>query len=165
MEQVTINKCKFAELSDKAKEKARQWMRECIDVDEWSDPVTDDAQQVGVKITGFDIGRGEVCDIEFENSAGATAIGIMKEHGVGCDTYEAAAVYVETLSALKRNEDGEVDPDEADRALDNFQRQLSACYLKSLREQHEYVYSDEAIDETIEANEYDFDEHGNRWRY
>lgn len=48
----------------------------------------------------------------------------------------------------------------------NFSELMEACYSnleKSLQREEEYLYSDEAIIETIEANDYDFTEDGEIW--
>lgn len=50
---------KFAELSDEAKNKARDWFREgALDYD-WFDSVYEDAKSIGLKITSFDLGRSQ----------------------------------------------------------------------------------------------------------
>ena len=54
----TVISYKFEELSPKAKEKARDWFREgALDYD-WWDSTYEDAASIGLKITGFDLGRG-----------------------------------------------------------------------------------------------------------
>ena len=42
-----------------------------------------------------------------------------------------------------------------------FVKELLNAYWKILYDDYEYLTSEEAIKETIEANEYDFDEDGN----
>lgn len=50
----TIEVFQFDELSDSAKEKAREWYREASAQDEWWDCVTDDAKTIGA-LMGWDI--------------------------------------------------------------------------------------------------------------
>ena len=164
--QLTFTAYTFDELSDRAKDKARQWMRECIDVDDWSEQTIEDAAQVGLKITGFDVGRASECNIDFSWSRDAVAEAILKEHGETCGTYKAATEYLEAISKLPDDTSAE-DNSEArieleERAIDAFRKALETDYLKDLRAAYQYSYSDEAIDETIEANDYLFAEDGSR---
>lgn len=163
--QVTVTAYTFDELSDKAKDKARQWMREGIDVDWWSDQVTEDAAQVGIKIESFDVGRAQECELSFKDSAHLTAKAIMENHGDACDTTFAAAEYLKENGESQRLYDSGLEQDGDDKLQDaeeTFAKALSAAYLTMLREAYEYAYSDEAVDETILANEYLFTEDGSR---
>ena len=170
MKTITVNAFTFDELSDKAKDKARQWMREGIDVDEWSDQVTEDAAQVGVKITGFDVGRGN--DIQGTvDQPETTAHKILKDHGDMCNTHKTASDYLSERDTLltqwPRDENGEFEnegdlDDKLDEIDADFTKSILEDYLADLRSAYEYAYSDEAVDETIEANEYLFTEDGSR---
>lgn len=157
----------FAELSDDAKDKARNWFREGIDVDQWSDSETEDAANVGIKITGFDIGRGSYIDGTVEDTEG-TAHAIVKDHGEECDTYKLAVQYLADRDAAidEALKDEETDESALDEKLDElgaeFTRAILEEYLCSLRNEYEYRMSDEAVDEDIEANEYLFTEDGSR---
>lgn len=163
----TVNVLKFAELSDEAKETARNWMRECITVEDWSDHiVNEDAASVGIKITGWDIGRGNSIDGTIDDTEG-TAHQIVKNHGDECDTYKTAAAYLkerdELIDTFKEGADEDYTDEKLDELGEEFSRAILEDYLSMLRKEYEYAYSDEAIDENIEANEYDFDEDGERW--
>ena len=149
----------FHELNDKAKDKARDWWRE-VGVTDWYDTVYEDASQVGIKITGFDIGRGESIDLTIDD-AKETARLILENHGEHCDTYMAAAEYNKSLIWLPEDEDDREDAVADAKGV--FCQALQGCYLKSLREQYEYEMSDEAADENIEANEYTFTADGKRF--
>ncbi len=56
---------KFEELSDKAKEKAMDWFREASGSDQWWENVYEDAANIGLKITEFDIDRASYAKGKF----------------------------------------------------------------------------------------------------
>ena len=167
---ITVTAYSFDELSDKAKDKARNWFRNGIDVYKWSDSVIEDAANVGIKITGFDIGRGSEIDGDVEDTEG-TAHAIVKDHGEESDTYKLAVQYLadrdEAIDSEPKDEDGEFEDQNAmDEKLneldDEFTRAILEEYLSELRSEYEYRMSDEAIDEDIRANEYLFTKDGSR---
>jgi hypothetical protein len=159
----------FDELSDTAKDKARNWFREHALDYEWWDFTYEDASNVGIKITGFDLGRGEEITGKVDQCE-ATAHLIVKDHGEGCDTYATAAAYLRerdaAIEAAPKDEAGEVDEYELDAKLDEldeeFTKDILADYLTALRNEYEYRMSDKAVDEDIQANEYEFTEEGKR---
>jgi len=51
--------------------------------------------------------------------------------------------------------------EETEKFHEWFVKELLNAYWKILYDDYEYLTSEEAIKETIEANEYDFDEDGN----
>ncbi len=171
MKTITITLYEFHELSDDAKEKARDWYRQFALDHEWWDSTYDDAKNVGLKIESFDLDRNRHAAGKFLASAEETAHTIEKEHGESCETYKTAKQYLadrdKLVESAERDENGElVDEYALDCALDD----LDAEFLKSLLEdysiilQHEYEYllSDEAVDESIACNGYTFTESGKR---
>ncbi len=162
----------FDELSDRAKENAVSRLCD-INVDyEWWDCTYEDAARVGLKITGFDVGRGNSITGDFTESADECAEMILVDHGEGCETFKTASAYlasrgelvsrfsdgVDTDAVAEGNEyDFDCECDELDR---EFKRDLLEDYLSILRNEYEYLTSEEAIIETILANEYEFDEDG-----
>lgn len=81
MRKEEINIYKFLELSDEAKNKARDWYRNASSGDQWWESVYDDAKAIGCKITQFDIDRGNYCKLNFVHSASHVAQTILKEVG------------------------------------------------------------------------------------
>lgn len=153
----------FEELSDKAKQRAMDWYREASYGDEWWESIYEDAENVGIKIKGFDCDRGNYIKGDFIRSAEYTANEIIKDHGTVCDTYKIAAKFLEKRKALdeKYNEDGGGHEEYND--LDSeFKRAILEEYLSMLRKEVEDYYSDERVTENILANEYEFDENGKR---
>lgn len=166
--QITVTAYTFDELNDKAKDKAREWMRRCVGEDyAWADSITDDAANVGLKITGWNLDRGASCELSFEDSEYLTAKKIVENHGDTCDTYQAAQTFLSAKRFAQTAYDADdISSEAADdlevAAIDTFKKALQAAYLDMLRKQWEYALSDESIDEGIQANEYLFTEAGSR---
>lgn len=147
----------FSELSEEAKDKAIESLYD-VNVDyDWWESTYEDAANIGLKLTGFDIDRGSYCKGTFIESAESVANAILKDHGESCSTYHTAKAYFKELEAIIPDDDGDKDTEEID---DNFRRDLLEDYLVILRQEYEYQTSREAIIETIEANEYEFTEDG-----
>ena len=154
---------KFSELSDEAKEVARNCYRDAS-YDEWWDSVYEDAAQAGLRITGFDLQHGRSASGRFIEDAETAAQKIIADHGDQCDTYKTASAYLadrKKLQKLLRR-----DPDELESQLDEleaeFLRDLLHDYANSLQREWDYRNSDENVDENIEYNEYTFTEEGER---
>ena len=159
---------KFDELTDAAKEEARNWYRESGLDYEWWEYTYDDAERIGLKITAFDLDRRGV-DGNFIASAEETAHRIEKEHGEKCETFTDAKAYLEArdkvIEQWERDENGDfVNQDRLDISLDaldsNFLHTLCEDYRIMLKHEAEYMESNESIDENIRCNEYEFTEEG-----
>lgn len=147
----------FDELDNKAKERAREWYRAgALDYD-WWESVYEDAAQVGLKITGFDVGRGQSIDGELTMSVMESVSNILTTHGEDCDTHKLASRYYPQLLALDIEEE-----DKAQQLEEEYTRELKEEYWHMLNREMEYLLSDECVDETILANEYEFLESGKR---
>jgi hypothetical protein len=165
----------FDELSEDAKEKAIQdYRNKDVYWHDWWECIYDDAENVGIKITGFNTGRGWDISFKFIDSAYDSAQKIIKEHGQACQTYKTAAKFVNDWAELVAKysdgikldevaDDNEYEFDnEADELEKDFQSSIGHDFLMLLQEEEEYLNSDEAISETIQANEYEFTEQGKR---
>lgn len=158
----------FEELSEEGKERA---MRELADInvfDEWWEFIYEDAEQVGLRLTEFDIGRGNYCRGIFIESANDTALAVLENHGQDCETYKTAQKFIEDSAKLYHIKypvvlDGNGDDvNEIDR--DQEQDELNCDFLYSiledyriiLQKEYEYMTSEEAIIDSIKANEYEF---------
>lgn len=179
MKTITTNVYTFNELSESAKQKAREWwMQGGLDY-EWWDSVYEDAERVGIKIESFDLDRSRHAKGKLTLAAPEVAENIIKEHGVDCETYKTARAYLNAMEAIGEapmvEEDGELVLDEEDtperleweekrEALDEqFEKDILEDYSIMLQKEYEYLCSDEHIDESIEANEYTFTEQGKRF--
>lgn len=156
----TRNIYTFNELSEKAKEKASQWLIEGQDFGfEW-DCLKDDAKNIDLELIAYDYGR--YCKGDFITSAQECAEKILQEHGEKCETYKTAKQFLKEYNkAVKQYEK---------TGSEEVKEELEADFLKSILEDYriltdndyDYMSSEEAIKETMEANEYEFDENGNR---
>lgn len=163
----------FDELSEDAKEKA---IEELYDINvnyDWWEYTYEDAKWVGLKLTGFDIGRGSYCEGELIEGMEKVIENILSNHGESCGTHKLATEYKETSDVLTKqmNEAYNDDSDEGYERyseletefedLENeFLKELLNEYLTMLRNEYEYLTSEEAIIETIRTNEYEFTEDG-----
>ena len=142
----------WKELSEDIKEKAIEKLYD-INVDhDWWDFIYEDAANIGLKITEFDIGRGSYCHAELTEGIEDVRKAILKHHGPTCDTYKLAEQYEGKLL----DEEGDENEDE----VADFLNSLLEEYRCILQKECEYLTSEEAIIGTIEANEYEFDENG-----
>lgn len=161
----------FDELSGDAKEKVIGNMADINVYYEWWDYIYEDAANVKLKLTGFDIDRASYCKGDFVEYAEDTAKAILEQHGEKCGTYSTAVTFLADSKALfiefpdKPDDEGH---DLNEDARNEAQEELNAEFLYSLLEdyriilskEYDYLTSEEAIIETIKANEYEFTEDG-----
>lgn len=116
-----------------------------INVDfDWWDNVYYDAEQIGLKITEFDTYRGTIGG-HLTEDMGTVCKLILDNHGLTTSTYVLAE-----KNLHRHGEDN----------TEQFEKDLLEEYLSILRDDYEYLTSEEAIIETIHANEYEFYEDG-----
>ena len=170
MKTKTINIYSFAELSDKAKETARDnWRQHALDY-EWYDYIYDDAQNIGLKITEFDLDRNRHAAGKFILSAFCVAGKIIKEHGEDCETFTTAAAFLKEYNSFmgkaEKDEYGEL----ATYALEGALEEIESEFLSSLLEDYSSILQkecdwhleDDQIDDSIEAHDCEFLENGKR---
>jgi hypothetical protein len=171
----------FDELSEEAKQKALECMYD-INVDHsWWDFVYEDAKNIHIDMQYWD----EYFNIEnfsWRGSSEETCLQIIKDHGEDCNTRKIAQEYLPKIQhelamieIFENLRDGGLHDDiyelldevydKHDAILDDLSDdlldELKGAYGTMLRENYEYHTSEEAIIETILANEYEFDEDGN----
>ena len=168
MKTVTVKIYQFAELSDKAKETALNKLRD-INVDgKWWDCTYDDAKEIGLKITSFDLDRNRHAKGKFLLAANEVAQNILNEHGESCETYKTAKAFMEDwqpifndyMDAKSEKYESKEAEDELTEMEDNFLNSLLEDYSIMLQREYEHLIEDKAIIETIEANDYHFTEEG-----
>lgn len=155
----TITTYKFHELSDAAKENARNWYRNGALDYEWWETTYEDAARIGLEITGFDLDRQSI-DARFTLDSLDVARAILKEHGEGCDTAKLATEFIAELESSQQAggaEEGATEDQDRE-----FLRALKEEYWHMLEKESEYLTSDEAVDDGIVANDYDFTYSGSR---
>lgn len=172
MKTVSINLYEFSELSEDAKEKAITNLSDINVSHDWWDCTYDDAENIGLKIKSFDLDRNRHAKGVFITSGCEVAEKIMSEHGESCETFKTAAQFLSDWANLVikysdgKNMDRVAEGNEYD--FDNEANDLEEEFLKSLLEDYsimlqkesEYLQSEAAIIETIEANGYTFEEDG-----
>lgn len=158
---------KFNELSKDVQNKVikRKWD---INVDyEWWEFILEDASNISLKITEFDIDRGN-CKGSFIWDAEEVAGEIFKQHGKECETYKTASSFMADRDALvAKHSDGinlekvaEDNEWEFDNELDELEKEFLHLLLEDyriiLQKEYEYMTSEKAIVETIISNEMEF---------
>lgn len=163
----------FDELPQKAQEKAIQYLWDANVDYEWWDAIYEDAERIGLKLTVFDLGIRRYAKGKWTESPERCAELILKEHGEDCETYSTARNYLfDREKLVKKYSDGnnidqvtEDNEDEFDQECDeldaDFLHSLCEDYSIILQKESEYLTSEEAIVETITANEYEFTIDGN----
>ena len=148
MKTKTINLYEFNELSTESQEKAINNLSD-INVDyDWWDFIYEDAKNIGLEITGFDLGRANYCKGQFIFDPKSVANEIIKQHGQDCETHKTALQYLEDSKHANYDTIEDINKD--------FLYPLLEDYRIILQHEYEYLTSKEAIIETIKANEYTF---------
>lgn len=164
MRTIETNVYSFSELSEESKQKAIERLYD-INVDcEWWSFIYDDANNIGLRITGFDIDRASYCKGVFLLSSCEVAANILKEHGENCETYKTAQKFLELHNPIFANYMDENHESYESAESENLMIEMENDFLNDLLEDyrillsHEYDYltSKESIIKTIEANEYEF---------
>lgn len=153
----TIELYQYHELSDEAKERAKDWYLSVSDFDFSWECMQEDAKNVGLILESWEAYR--YCKMSYDLSPKEVVKLIKENHGESCDTYKTACEYENLLTYI--NEDGDEVEDE-DKEND-FLHALEEDYRVMLDKDYEYTQSDKYISETMESNEYTFLENGERF--
>ena len=164
MRTIKTNVYTFDELSEDMQEKAIENLYDINISFDWWESTYEDAANVGLKITSFDLDRHRHANGQINFAANEVAANIFREHGGGCGTYKTAEAFMdewEPLFAEYMDETGEkYESRETESELQDleseFLKNLLEDYSIMLQNEFEYLQSDEAVKGTIEANEYEF---------
>ena len=168
MKTITVNLYSFNELNGEAKKVAIEKLSD-INVDyQWWECTYEDAKNIGLKITGFGLDRNRHATGSFLLSASEVAANVLSQHGNECETYKTAENFMNEWQPIFNdymNEDGE---NYESHELEDKLNDLESEFLDSLLEDYsiilqnecDYLQSEEAIIQTIEANDYFFTENG-----
>lgn len=157
MRTIEITLYKYSELSEAGKQKAIEHLSD-INVDfDWWEYIYSGAENIGLKITGFDIDRGAYVKADLISSAMESINKVLANHGPDCGTTKTAQCFLDLYNEIApemRDDDwlSDFESDYLDAMCD--------CYLTLLRDEYEYQTSEEAVIEAIEANDYEFTEDG-----
>ena len=150
---------KFDELEESAKERARDdWRSHGLDY-EWWDGVYEDAKRIGAKIEGFDLGRRQSIEFRLTENANEVARRIIADHGRETDTFREGIDWILGMNWKGGDRSGCTE-DEGEEYVKEFERALGECYWRILRDEEEYLNSDESVDESLRINDYEFTEEG-----
>jgi len=158
---ISVEVFNYDQLSDAAKERARQWYSEASCHDEWWDCIYEDAANIGLKLSGFDLDRNRHAEGKFTLDAITVARNIYENHGSICETFKTAKAFVIDMEGLDKTSD-----EYEDIARDKEQHFLQALledYSVMLQLEADYRQSREHLQEMIEANGYTFTENGKRF--
>jgi hypothetical protein len=165
MKTIQLNIYSFAELSEEARGKALDNHR-FIHVDgTWWDSVYEDAQQSGLKITGFELENGYYCNAEFTDDACFCAGEILDNHGESTETYQTALSFWTERNRMvadwPKDKNGELEfsgdwDTEMDRVEDDFLTVTRWTYHSLLIQEYNALTGDTDITETLEVQGYHF---------
>ena len=152
----------YNELPENIKEKV---MEKHYDINvshfDWWDFLEYELKEMWLELISFDIDHYK-CELKFINGGHEIADYIINNHGENCDTYKNASLYLENRDEIVNNSIDEYEMDIAlDDLRDEFKKDLEEDYLVMLRNNYEYLTSEESIKEALIANEYDFTIDGN----
>ena len=161
MKTIEIKVYKFEELDEQTKEKVIDNYR-TINVEDtfWYEWIKEDFNRLGLEIQEFDLGRRNYIKIYIDNFKD-TSESILQEFGDSVGVKQTAKNYLDQynkiLSNFKEDEDIEREVEILD---DQYEKEYSEDILSYLRSNYEWEITDEAVINTIEANDYDFTTNG-----
>lgn len=172
MRKIEVMLYEFSELNEAAKKRAVERFREINVEYEWWDCTYDGMAESGIIIREFDMYRGTIesnIDDKYQ-----TAQTIISDFGEAMEFSIISKQFLTDRDALvkKYGEGNQIDGysvkyefyGEFDRDLDDLESEyhetLNEAMLQFLRDEYEYLTSDEAVIDSIEANKYEFTEDG-----
>ena len=159
---------KFDELTHEIKSKIIEKQYDINVIDEWWESTYEDAANIGLKITSFDIDRASYCKGEFNLAACEVAANIFRDHGEQCETYKTAQSFMDEWQPIFNDymDENHVDYESSESEStmiemeDEFTKSLCEDYRIILSKEYDYLTSIEAIKQTIISNEYEFTQDG-----
>ena len=161
MKTIEIKVYKFEELDKQTREKVIDNYR-FINVEDrfWYDFIKDDFNRLGLEIQEFDIGRRNYAKIYIDNFED-TSKNIIEEFGDSVLIKQTAKNYINEYEKIQANFKEDEDIEREVELLDEqYEKEYSEDILSYLRSNYDWETSDEAIYQTIEANDYDFTTEG-----
>ena len=142
MKTIELKAYEFSELNDKAKEKVLQeYCSLNVDNECWWEFCYEEFNNLGLNINSFDIYKQEI-DIDFKDDINEFCINVINNFGDE-DIINVCEDY------LKNKGDKQY-----------YKKLIAEEVLTSLTNEYDYLISEEAVIETILANEYYFNEEG-----
>lgn len=170
MRKIEIEVFAFDELDDDAKERARDWWRSGAsdDIQFAAENLCGDWKERGVKILKLD---ERECSIDFSDYALDTAEKIAGDEYLAGEIPEAAAYLTaqeaEDMANALCGDGSEDEPEgwleareKAEEAYEEFRLAIAEFIRRQWEREIDWMYSDECVDDAIEANEYEFTSEG-----
>lgn len=197
---IEVTVYQFSELSDKAKEVARDWYRGQIDSSDFEFTIEDadtcaallgieidrrNAKTIGGQVytepaiywnLSYSQGDGASFDGSYAYKAGSCKAirkhapqdailhriadhlrDIQKEHAYKLTARMSTTNYGNLTVSVEDSRDDSRDIGDAEKTVNDLLNSFAYWIYKQLREQNDYLYSAESVDESIQANEYEFD--------
>lgn len=160
----------YDELAPKVQAKVLDNLREWNTSDDWWDPTYEDAKDIGLEITAFDLYRRTI-EGTFLLSAAEAAQNILTEHGDMCETYKTAESfledwqpvfdsYMDATSEKYESPESEVELLEIE---DKFRTALLHNYLTLLQHDYDYLTDNDTLIEQIHEGEYKYHVNGRQY--
>lgn len=174
MKTQTIKTYSFNELSEEVKNKVLVNYAHLGIGEWWYEDTFFSAKEQGVRITGFDLDRGQSIDGEFIWDHIEVADNMLMDITEGHPLYTISEQFRKERDQLcnswEMDENGEpVNVEELDEQLDEMESQYEKDilwqYWKILRDEYEYLFSDEFLTEHFESNEFEFTEDGKLYNF
>jgi hypothetical protein len=157
MRTVTFTKTyyKYDELTEDQKLEAIDKFAMLVNEDEWWLNTYEDAESnSGLEIQGFDLDYRNI-NGKFTEDAEHSIKLVLENHGKSCNTYQTALRFKAEFDELNK-----LNP-ENEALQESYLYAICQDYLDILTEEYAYQTSRECIEESIKANEYEFDADGN----
>lgn len=187
MRQISVTVYSFDELNEKAKEKARDWYRGCIDINDFQptiDTLMEDVAKLGFSHVDlyWSMGYSQGNHATLEGRWVATDCwdyDKIKEEiqlegflAIAKEFHELSLLYAEGAFRFHKSyvEIIEHEPEleyvgSGAKIMAKFisaTKELNKWLYHELRDESDYLYSDKQVDEAIRGNDYDFLEDGSR---
>ena len=144
------------ELSDKAREKAIQYIIDTSGYDDWWDDIFENAKNIGLKIEEFDFYGKNIKGCLIEDACGCAHL-IIDNHDKLCKTYQTAKNFIKEYNdGLVTEEEERIIDGKLEQCKDLFKHALLEDFLAILHKEYEYITSEECAVDTIETNDYEF---------
>lgn len=161
MKTIEIKVYKFEELDKQTREKVIENYRYInVEHSTWYDWIKEDFNRLGLEIQEFDLGRRNYAKIYIDNFED-TSKNIIEEFGDSVLIKQTAKNYINEYEKIQANFKVDEDIEREVELLDEqYEKEYSEDILSYLRSNYDWETSDEAIYQTIEANDYDFTTEG-----
>ena len=172
MKTIEVKLYEFEELSNEAKENAIEKNRFINVEHDWWDWFYEGMAEIGIKVNSFDVYYGNI-DITIEDSE-QTAIEAIEEYPKENEVFKISKEFMADRDALvkKLGEGNDIEgysvkeefiyeyDKEIERLEEQYIREIAKEIITWLREEYEYLQTDEAVAETLIANDYEFTQEG-----